>query len=80
MEEGTPNLQIQPEKRAFAHVKEDVSLNGTTSHHLVVLSTMVNKCVQPSLEGGKGPTMSTWTWSNLLRGTGIGVTGALAWV
>ena len=37
---------------------------GIASGHLVKRSTMVNKYVN-TLEGGSGPTKSTWIWSNL---------------
>jgi hypothetical protein len=59
IDEGTPKRLIHPEKRALAQLTVDVSDNGTISHHLVVLSTIVNRCVHPSLEGGNGPTRST---------------------
>ena len=36
---------------------------------------MVNKWVKPSLEGGKGPTKSTWMWLKRFGGTWIESTG-----
>jgi hypothetical protein len=59
MNKGTPNQLIHPEKMALEQLTVDVSDNGTTSHHLVILSTIVNRCVHPSLEGARGPTKST---------------------
>jgi hypothetical protein len=54
---GSPNRCTQPEKRAATQSAADVAETGTASGHLVVLSTIVNKCVQPA-ELGRGPTKS----------------------
>jgi hypothetical protein len=65
---GTPNREIQWTIRAFATSTVFVEAKGMASGHLVVLSMIVNKCVQLSTEGGKGPTRSTWMWENLMPG------------
>ena len=56
----TPNLEI--------HV--EIPARGIASGHLVYLSMHVNRYVKPC-EEGKGPTRSTCTCANLLKGTGI---------
>jgi hypothetical protein len=80
MAEGTPNLAIQPENNASAQCCAEVLDKGMASAHLLVLSTIVNRWVKPSLEIGKGPTKSTCTCENLMAGMGMGTTGALACV
>jgi hypothetical protein len=67
---GSPKHCTQPEKRAAAQSAAEVAETGTASGHLVVLSTIVNKCVQP-LELGKGPTKSMCRCAKRPRGTGI---------
>ncbi|XP_062903413.1 meiosis 1 arrest protein [Mobula hypostoma] len=62
--------------RALAHVSVAVSASGIASGHLVNLSTMVNRYLTP-LETSSGPTMSTWTCSNLLCVGWKGCSGAL---
>ena len=47
---------------------------GMALGHLVVRSMMVKRYSAP-VEGGKGPTWSTWRWLNL-AGTGMNWTGA----
>ena len=46
---------------------------GTASGHLVVLSTIVNRWVNP-LSGANGPTRLTWTWLKWAAGTEIRTT------
>ena len=65
---GTPKRAIHPLVKAAAQSAAVVFFSKTASGHLVVLSTMVNRCVKPSLEAGSGPTRSTCRWANLLEG------------
>jgi len=58
---GTPNLLTQLLKKAAAQLAVDVLTKVTASAHLVLLSTMVSRWVQPPGEAGKGPTISMWT-------------------
>ena len=60
---GTPNPETHAERKAAAHEDDVASTMGTASGQRVEQSTMVKKCLWPS-EGGRGPTMSTWTWAN----------------
>ena len=55
----TQNLEIQPATRASAHDVAVVEASGSTSIHLVVLSTMVSTWVKPSALAVSGPTRST---------------------
>jgi hypothetical protein len=55
---GTPNLLTQLLKKAAAQLVVEVLTSGTASAHLVLLSTMVSRWVQPPGEAGRGPTMS----------------------
>jgi len=65
---GTPNLEIHPWNMAEAHSAADIPVRGIASGHLVDLSMHVK--IKP-LDEGKGPTRSTCTCANLLKGTGI---------
>ena len=71
---GTPNLLTQLLKKAAAQLEVEVLTSGTASAHLVLLSTMVRRWVQPPGEAGRGPTMSMCTWENRLTGSCIGWT------
>ena len=62
--EGTPNLEIQPCRKAAA---TDSAVLFTRGMHLVNLSIQVSKYVCP-LEVGSGPTKSMWMESNLSLG------------
>ncbi len=55
---GTPNLQTQLLKKAAVQLEVEMLTRGTASAHLVLLSTMVSRWVQPPGEAGRGPTMS----------------------
>ena len=55
---GTPNRAIQPDMNARARETAEVSEMGMASGHLVNLSMMVKRYVNP-WEGGRGPTKST---------------------
>ena len=57
--EGTPNRATQLYSKAAQIDGVEVSDRGTASGHLVNLSTIVKRNVQP-WEGGKGPTRSMW--------------------
>ena len=75
--EGDPKLAIQSlSPRAQDLV--DVSHNGMASSHLVNLSTMVNRYLNPR-DDGSGPTRSTLIWSNRRCGTAKVCNGALVW-
>ena len=67
---GTPNLEIHPWNMAEAHSATEIPVRGIASCHLVDLSMHVKRYVKP-LDEGKGPTRSTCTCANLLKGTGI---------
>ncbi len=54
---GTPNLLTQLLKKAAAQLAVEVLTKGTASAHLVLLSTMVSRWVQPPGEAGRGSTM-----------------------
>ncbi len=69
---GTPNLLTQLLKKAAAQLVVEVLTRGTASAHLVLLSTMVCRCVQPPGEAGRGPTMSMCMRENRLTGSCIG--------
>jgi hypothetical protein len=58
MMSGTPNLWIQPCRRAAAQSAAVVEESGTASGQRVVLSTTVNRYENPE-ERGSGPTKST---------------------
>ena len=55
---------------AEAHSDAEIPARGIASGHLVDLSMHVKRYVNPC-EEGKGPTRSTCTCENLLKGTGI---------
>ncbi len=55
---GTPNLLNQLLKKAAAQLSVEVLTKGTAFAHLVLLSTMVSRWLQPPGEAGRGPTMS----------------------
>jgi hypothetical protein len=67
---GTPNLWIQPWRRAAAQSAAVVEVSGTASGQRVVLSTTVNRYENPE-ERGRGPTRSTWMWEKRRTGTGM---------
>ena len=67
---GTPNLEIHPWNMAEAKSAAAIPVRGTASGHLVDLSMHVKRYVKP-LDEGKGPTRSTCTCANILKGTGI---------
>ncbi len=52
---------------------------GMASSHLLVLSMMLNRYWNPSLEVVRGPTKSTWMWEKRCDGTGMGLTAAGGW-
>ena len=83
---GTPNLAMQLNSKALAHVSVPVSVMGIASGHLVSRSTIV-KWYRNPCDSGSGPTMSTFMCSkrekrdlkNLLRGSDVGMDlGSLA--
>ena len=57
-------------KKLFNFEAAEISVRGIASGHLVDLSMHVKRYVKP-LDEGKGPTRSTCTCANLLKGTGI---------
>ncbi|XP_056142901.1 serine/threonine-protein kinase ULK4 [Lampris incognitus] len=57
-----PNRATQDPMNARTTSTDEVDDSGTASVHLVVLSTIVRRWVNPQ-EGGRGPTRSTLTWS-----------------
>ena len=59
MSSGTPKRAIHELTNALAHSDVVVLRKGIASGHLVVLSTMVSRWVNPD-DGGRGPTMSIW--------------------
>ena len=59
--------EIHPLTKACATVWVVISSIGTASGHLVNLSMQVSKYVLP-FDTGRGPTISTCTWSNLASG------------
>jgi hypothetical protein len=67
---GTPNLWIQPWRRAAAQSAAVVEVSGTASGQRVVLSTTVNRYENPE-ERGRGPTRSTWMCEKRRTGTGM---------
>ena len=66
----TSFLEIHPWNMAEAHSSAEIPVRGIASCHLVDLSMHVKRYVKP-LDEGKGPTRSTCTCANLLKGTGI---------
>ena len=76
---GTPNLAIQFNNKALAHVSVKVSVMGIASGHLVKRSTIVKRYRNPC-DSGSGPTMSTFMCSKRDRGTSKISCGALTWV
>jgi hypothetical protein len=73
---GTPNRSIHPATNASAHAAAVVAASGNASAHLVDRSTAVKRCVKPSGDVGRGPTMLMWMWENRLVGTAMGCTAA----
>ena len=69
-----PTAAIQLLRKACKTVSAVMSAIGTASGHLVVRSIIVKIYLFPC-SGGKGPTISTWTWAKCSTGTGIGLTG-----
>ncbi len=65
--EGTPNLEILPLMNSCATVSAVMSEMAKASGQRVKRSTQVSMYVQP-LEGGRGPTRSMCTPSNLASG------------
>ena len=74
---GTPYLVIQPEIRVSVQVAAVMSCIGKASNQREDLSIMVNRYLLPQVAAGKGPTMSTWMWVNLLAGMAMGSTVAV---
>ena len=70
MMQGKPNRCIHPVRRAAAQLAAVVPDKGTASGQRVVLSMIVKMCVAAA-ETGRGPTISTWMFVNLLCGTAI---------
>ena len=60
MFEGTPYLETHVEMSASTHVAASMLRRGKASSHLVDLSMMVSRYVDPSAATGRGPTRSTW--------------------
>ena len=67
MTSGRPNLAIQPFRRAHRQSSVVAFFMGIASGHLVDLSMVVNRYLEPPDEG-RGPTTSTCMWPNLLVG------------
>ena len=67
MMSGRPNLVIQPLRRARRQSSVVEPYIGTTSGYLAALLMAVKRYLKPP-EEGRGPTMSTWMWPNLLVG------------
>ena len=65
--EGTPNLAIQPRTKALATDSAVMSIRGNASGQCVNLSMHVRRYLYP-WEGGRGPTISTWTTSKRASG------------
>ena len=66
--EGTPYRATWYSRKACAQVLALVSLTGSAENSLVVLSTVVRRCLYPWLSGN-GPTMSKCICENLVSGT-----------
>jgi hypothetical protein len=75
---GTPNLWIQPWRRAAAQSAAVVEVSGTASGQRVVLSTTVNRYENPE-ERGRGPTRSTWMCEKRRTGTGMCAAWSETW-
>ena len=60
MSAGTPNRAMWCEMRAWAHEAAVASAIGMATGYRVYRSMIVNRYVIPR-EGGRGPTMSTWS-------------------
>lgn len=73
---GTPNRAIHVPKTCLATVSAVMSSIGIASGHHVKRSTIVRQYLYP-LELGSGPTISTWTCSNLFVGPLKSPTGVL---
>jgi hypothetical protein len=73
---GTPNRAIHLAINVSAHTATVVAASGNASAHLVNRSTAVKRCVKPSGDVGRGPTMSMWMWENLYVGTAMGCMAA----
>ena len=65
---GVLKRAINPLKKASASVPAFISTKGMASGQHVKRSMQVSKYLYPS-EYGKGPPMSTWTWSNISSGS-----------
>ena len=76
---GTPKRAIQPWTYACAIVLVSMSLIGKASGQRVKRSITVRRYLQPR-DSGRGPTMSIWTWSNLLTEGAKFWRGAFTWV
>ena len=61
---GTPNLPIQCLMRASLQAVMSMLVRGTASSILLALLMMVKRYWYPSLDTGRGPTMSKWMWEN----------------
>ena len=64
---GTPNRAIQPMRKPRATVSVEVSVSSIASSQRVKRSTHVSRYVWP-FAGGRGPTISMYTWSNWASG------------
>ena len=71
---GIPYLATHDPRNVRTMVSAVVSTIGIASGHLVVLSTIVSRYLNPRSDG-KGPTTSTCTCENRSFSTGIGMTG-----
>jgi hypothetical protein len=75
---GRPKREIQWEQRASAQAEAVVEERGMASAQRVVQSMRVRMCVLPC-EGGRGPTMSTWTREKRREGIGMGTGEVCVW-
>ena len=57
---GTPNLETHADRKAVAQEAAEQSTKGTALGERVERSMIVNRYLWPS-DGGRGPTLSTWT-------------------
>ena len=69
---GEPKRAIHWLTKASTHRSASTASSGTASNHLLVLSMMVNRYLNPSREVGRGPTRSTWMWEKRCLGISIG--------
>ena len=76
--DGAPKRATQCVTNEMATVSAEMSGIGMASGHRVNRSMTVKRYDCP-LEGGRGPTMSMWTWSNLASGVANVPHGDLVW-